>query len=503
MKVVELFSYFPSIAPQNLINSESELLRKSVNKIVASSAELESGDIFCAYKGEKADGHNFISEVITKGAVALVVENKDKIPSNCTLPVLIVDDGRMAFEFLCSIYFKHPDQQLYMIGVTGTNGKTSITYLTEYLFSRAGIHTGVMGTVNHRIGEKIWETNLTTPGPWILHQRLKQFQEEKAKAVILEVSSHALDQKRLHSLNFDVAIFTNLTRDHLDYHHTMKEYFKAKEILFYDLMWKSSKMKKMAIVNGDDKFARKIKTPEFVEKVYFGKSPKNDFIFKILKSSYVEQTVELKFGKRKWRFNSPLIGEHSIYNLLAVMILGFKNGMTIEESIRILSLFPGVPGRLQRVVNPQNLNIFIDYAHSPDALKNVLSALNKIKKTGTSKAGKIITVFGCGGDRDKGKRPLMGAIAEKYSDIVIVTSDNPRTEKPEQVIKDILKGMKRKKNIFIEVQREKAIVLAIDKMKAQDVLIICGKGHEDYQIIGTEKKYFRDELEVQKYFSRG
>lgn len=503
MKVLDCFSFFPGLNSLSFLNSDSQLLKSEVNKICSSSGEVVAGSIFCAYKGVNSDGHQYISDAIAKGAVALVVEEGAKLPKGCVLPTIIVHDGRSAFEQLCAVFFNHQDQQLYLIGVTGTNGKTSITYLTEFLFQKKNIPTGVMGTVNHRIGGQVWETNLTTPDSWTLHERLHQFREHHAKAVVMEVSSHALHQKRVNSLSFDAAIFTNLSRDHLDYHKSMLEYFKAKQILFYDQMWKSNKLNKLAIINGDDPFGRKIHTPPAVEKIFFGKKAQNDFVFKILKSNFSGQLVELKYGKKKIKFHAPLIGEHSIYNLIPVMILGFKNGISIEESANIFSQFPGVPGRLQKVENKDNKHIFIDYAHSPDALENVLLALGKVKKDLKSK-GDILTVFGCGGDRDKGKRPLMGAVAQKLSQKVIVTSDNPRTENPEAIIKDILKGIKRtKKGTQVEVSRELAIEKAISEMKKEDVLIICGKGHEDYQIIGTEKKHFSDVEEVQKYFNRG
>lgn len=506
MKVADFFSYFPSLNSLAFLNSQSSFLSSEVKKICSSSKEVISGSIFCAYKGVSSDGHQYLSDAIAKGAIALVVEDTKKIPASCTLPVLKVSDGRSAFEQLCALFFDHQDQKLYMIGVTGTNGKTSITYLTEFLFQNKQISTGVMGTVNHRVGSQVWETNLTTPDSWTLHERLHQFKQHQAKAVVMEVSSHALHQKRVHSLNFDAAIFTNLSRDHLDYHKTMTEYFKAKQILFYEQMWKSAKLNKLAIINGDDAFGRKIQTPSQVQKIYFGKKAKNDFVFKILKADFSGQWVELKHLKKKLKFHVPLIGEHSVYNLIPVMILGFKNGISLEESAAIFSKFPGVPGRLQKVENKENKNIFVDYAHSPDALENVLLALNKVKKDLKSK-GHIMTVFGCGGDRDKGKRPLMGGIAQKLSQKVIVTSDNPRTEEPQAIIKDILKGIKTSKKktdlLQVEVLREIAIEKAISQMKKDDVLIICGKGHEDYQIIGTEKKHFSDVEEVQKYFNRG
>lgn len=515
MNIKEIFELYPQLnnqlCPQldkNLkhrlnsikkLNTHSSLMGHKIKNLTASSREEQKKSVYFAFKGSREDGHFYISEVISKGVLALVIEDESKIPKGCSLPIMIVPDARFAFDFISSKFFHHSDQKLYTIGVTGTNGKTSITYLAEHILKSLHLPLGVIGTINHRLGEKTWETELTTPDSWTLHKRLHDFCKLQAAGVILEVSSHALDQKRVNSLNFDAVIFTNLTRDHLDYHKTMGAYFRAKQVLFWDQMWKSAKTNKIAIINGDDFFGKKLKVPNGVEKIYFGMNKSNDYSFKILSRNYCGQNIELKYKKASWKFHVPLIGEHSIYNLIPVLILGEKNSISVERSIEAFKKFQGVPGRLQKVENIKKLNIFIDYAHTPDALQNVLNTLILIKVKNNLKT-KIVCLFGCGGDRDKGKRPLMGKLAEKLSDIMIITSDNPRNEDPKKIIDDICKGLKKKNalNVIVEVDRAKAIKKGIEMLSPNDVLIICGKGHENYQIIGSQKKYFSDFDEVLK-----
>ncbi|MCK6599581.1 MAG: UDP-N-acetylmuramoyl-L-alanyl-D-glutamate--2,6-diaminopimelate ligase [Bdellovibrionaceae bacterium] len=501
MKVNEAFSLFPTINCRAVLNKNSEKWNQELMQVSSSTHNIIPGTLFCAYQGASRDGHEFISEAILKGALALIVENEDKLPKEISLPCLIVTDGRAAFETLAKYFYNGRDQQMYMIGVTGTNGKTSITYLVEHLLSDKQTTFGVMGTVNHRINAKVWDSQLTTPDSWTLYQRLDEFYKLGATGAVLEVSSHALDQKRVHSLNFDVAIFTNLTRDHLDYHKTMTSYFKAKEIFFKSLMLKSVKLKKMAIINGDDNYGRKLKVADGVEKIYFGKSKFNNWRFKVLEKNFNFQKVKIYFGEMEWIFELPLIGEHNIYNFMPVLIIGFKNNYSLPLLQKKVSEFKGIPGRLQKVfLSRARRNIFIDYAHSPDALLNILLAVKKIRSELKNKKIKIFTLFGCGGDRDKGKRPLMAKVAEKHSDVVVVTSDNPRTESPGAIIEDIMKGFKSKKRVHKEENRSEAIKWIIANSAQEDVILLCGKGHENYQIIGSEKKYFSDYDEVVRNF---
>ncbi|MBN8535943.1 MAG: UDP-N-acetylmuramoyl-L-alanyl-D-glutamate--2,6-diaminopimelate ligase [Deltaproteobacteria bacterium] len=481
------------------LNVHPSLMGHKIKNLTSSSREEQKKSVYFAFKGSREDGHFYISEVISKGVLALVIEDESKIPKGCSLPIMIVPDARNAFDFISSKFFHQSDQKLYTVGVTGTNGKTSITYIAEYIFKNLNLPLGVIGTINHRLGAKTWDTELTTPDSWTLHKRLHDFYKLQAAGVVLEVSSHALDQKRVNSLNFDAVIFTNLTRDHLDYHKTMGAYFRAKQVLFWDQMWKSVKTNKMAIINGDDSFGKKLKIANGVDKIYFGMNQTNDYSFKILNRNYYGQDIELKYKKTSWKFHVPLIGDHSIYNLIPVLILGEKNSISVKKSMEAFKKFPGVPGRLQKVENKRKLNIFIDYAHTPDALQKVLNTLISIKIKNNLK-NKIVCLFGCGGDRDKGKRPLMGKLAEKLSDIMIITSDNPRNEDPKQIIEDICKGLKKRNtlNVIVEVDRAQAIKKGIEMLSPKDVLIICGKGHENYQVIGSQKKYFSDYDEVLK-----
>jgi UDP-N-acetylmuramoyl-L-alanyl-D-glutamate--2,6-diaminopimelate ligase len=343
---------------------------------------------------------------------------------------------------------------------------------------------------------------MTTPDPVTLQSRLRDFISEGAEAVALEVTSHALEQNRTHSIHFDTVIFTNLTLDHLDYHKSMQNYFEAKQKLFTEMMRLTSKNPKFAVINIDDHYGRRLKVAEDVFAWTYGKR-ESDFQFKILNMNFNETEFEVHTAIENFKVILPVCGEHTIYNIVASCVAGLSIGIGFDQSLQALKNFKGIPGRMQKVETESGKAVFIDYAHTPDALENVLNSIKKIKKDfnhNPKSDAKVITVFGCGGDRDKSKRPLMGQIATKLSDQVIITSDNPRTEDPRAIIADITKGLSTEiLNYEIEVEREIAIKKAIEMANGGDVVLIAGKGHEDYQIIGTEKKYFSD-FEVAKKF---
>ena len=401
---------------------------------------------------------------------------------------LQVQDVRSMASLMAARFYGFPSQKLKTIGVTGTNGKTSVTYLTEYLLNQSGIPTAVMGTIDHHLGQKKWPTDLTTPDPVSLQSRLRDFKNSSAEAVVMEVSSHALDQKRVEGVDFDVAVFTNLTRDHLDYHKTMKQYHEAKQRLFTDLMWKSQKSPTTAIINMDDSFGRRTKVSEKALVWTYGQSD-CDFQFKVKNFDWMGTRFELKTLEENFVLQIPLLGVHNVYNTVAALAVTCALGVKLEHLIPSLQSFKGIPGRLQKVP-VENKQIFIDYAHTSDALEKVLQMLWDTRKSIQSKS-KIWCVFGCGGDRDSGKRPLMAKAAERYSDQVIVTSDNPRTENPGQILNDIEMGFSKTNYKKIE-NRKEAIHYALKNSAIDDVILIAGKGHEDYQIIGTEKSHFSD-----------
>lgn len=495
MKLHQLFSYFNNRA---LNASLSPVLEQDVLSICFDARQVKPGSVFVAIRGNENDGHNYIEQAISNGAIALVVENKSKVPSSYSHLVLEVSDSREILDILASRFYNFPSQDLFCFGVTGTNGKTSITYILEHILSYYKTPMAVMGTVNHRIGHKIWPNQGTTPDPVTLQQRLRDFADEGARAVAIEVTSHALEQKRAHSVHFNTVIFTNLTLDHLDYHKTMQNYFDAKQKLFTDLMWLTSKFPKFAVINIDDVYGRRLKVAADVTDLTYGQR-ESDFQFKILKMNFSETEIEIKNAADIYKAVLPVCGEHTIYNIVASCAAAVSAGIGIEQSLKALKTFSGVPGRLQKVESESGKVVFVDYAHTPDALENVLKSLQSVRKSSKSN-NKIITVFGCGGDRDKTKRPLMAEIAARLSDYTVITSDNPRTENPQAIIDDIVKGVPPlNKNYQVEADRELAIKKAIEHAQNNDVILIAGKGHEDYQIIGTEKKYFSDFDIAKKY----
>jgi UDP-N-acetylmuramoyl-L-alanyl-D-glutamate--2,6-diaminopimelate ligase len=492
MKLQHLFSIFPRL-PENAFS------HIEVSGICYDARKVTPGSVFVAIRGTKADGHDFIGDAISKGAVALVLEDREKLPEGFSGFVLQVPNSRQALDILASRYFGDPGRNLFCIGVTGTNGKTSITYLVECIFGYARMPIGVIGTVNHRMGDIIWPSEMTTPDPVHLQKRLGEFHQEGASAVVLEVSSHALEQKRVDSVPFNSVVFTNLTRDHLDYHGTMEAYFKAKQRLFTDLIWKTGKNPCFAIINTDDKWGRQLRVADPAILWTYGRRDA-DFQYEILKMDFISTRFKVQTPAGEAEVLLPMSGTHNVMNALAAIAVAVSAGIALPICVKALETFSGVPGRLQSIVNDKELSVFVDYAHSPDALENVLTALLKVRESLQSSA-KIWTVFGCGGDRDKGKRPLMTQMALKYSDHVIITSDNPRTEDPGQIIRDMTEALPAgaQNKIQIEVQRREAIKRAIQQAKPGDVILIAGKGHEEYQIIGEEKLPFSD-LQVAREF---
>lgn len=490
MNLQDLFASLPGLrekVPNDL----------NITTISVDTRHVVAGTLFIAVKGQKADGHDFLKEASQKGAVAFVVSDIAKVPKDLPGVVLQVPNTRPFVDLLAGKFYGEPSHALFCAGVTGTNGKTSTTYLIESLLNEAGIPCGVIGTVNHHLKNQVWPSEMTTPDALFLQSRLQEFREAGAKAVALEVSSHALDQKRADSVAFDVAVFTNLTRDHLDYHKSMDEYFAAKEKLFLDLLWRSPKAAR-AIVNTDDPWGRRIRIADPAKLWTYG-TKDADFQFRILSQNFQRMTFHLKTPMGEKDFELPMSGQHNVQNAVAAIATAMAAGVSLEVCAQSLPKFIGVPGRLQSVPNQAGLSVFVDYAHTPDALENVLKGLIDVRSRTRSKA-RIWTVFGCGGDRDKGKRPLMAAMAQKYSDGVIVTSDNPRTEDPDAILREISAGFTGpREKIRTIADRRLAIGEAVHQATSGDVILIAGKGHEDYQIIGTDKKHFSD-VEVATQF---
>ena len=501
MKIRNLFEFSPLID----LPEAAPHLDLEVRHLQIDSREVSPGDVFIAVKGLHSDGHNFLEDAIRRGCIAIVVNEKTVIPSDYKGFVFRAEQTEKALELLMEVFYRNPSFHLKMIGVTGTNGKTSITAMVEHILNENKIPCGVIGTINHHFQNHIWDTQLTTPDQLTLRKRLGEFLAKGALATAMEVSSHALDQGRVDGVYFDVAIFTNLTRDHLDYHKTMENYFQAKQILFRDSLASPMKPRTRAVINIDDPYGRSLECAERSQVWTYGSSRDADFFYHLVQFTRTDSRfmIESPFGHIQTRWK--LLGHHNIMNGLASCIAVSCLGLPFETCVRSMETFHNVPGRLESVVARNEAVAFIDYAHSPDALTKALSTLRAVVES--QKSGppiRIITVFGCGGDRDKGKRPLMMKAALELSDTIVVTSDNPRTEDPTAIIDEILKGRednhgRSQVEVYVEVDREKAIKAAIAMSKPQDLILIAGKGHENYQIFGTEKRHFSDREVVESY----
>lgn len=459
--------------------------------ITNNSKKVQRDFLFIAERGVHNDGHKYITSAIERGASALLVEDSKAVPQSFSGYIFEAENVRSISPLIAAQYYDSPSKGLFAIGVTGTNGKTSLTYLIEHLFNKAGQLTGVIGTIDHHVGKRIWPTEVTTPNPIELQERLAEFVQAGAKTLAIEVSSHAIDQKRIAGIEFDVCIFTNLTRDHLDYHSSMEEYFDVKQSLFDGILGSSKKSSVYSIINKDDSWGAKIKTSQRSTIWSYGEKDA-DFSFELKSMGFTGTKFVLHSPKGTLLIASPLIGRHNIYNVMAATAAGLAGGLNLADIRESLVTFGGIPGRLQLVSNKRDLAVLVDYAHSPDALENVLHALHKVRDETKSK-NKIICLFGCGGDRDKGKRPMMAKVAQSLADKVIVTSDNPRSEDPLQIINDICTGFTPSESAYlVEPDRARAIAQAIELAEPGDAVLIAGKGHEDYQIIGKEKFYFSD-----------
>ncbi len=456
------------------------------------SGNVAPGGVFVAMpalRGSK-DGVDFIPQALEAGAGYLVVSKDALLPDNVDIPVVRVEDPRAVLGELAGIHFGTQELPFPVVGVTGTNGKTSICAMLEHLFAAAGKKTGMLGTVRQRWPGVDRPAELTTAGCWELHEMFAAMRDAGVEIACMEVSSHALDQQRVAGLTFDGAIFTNLTQDHLDYHTDMDDYARAKYRLFFQM----PRDDKPVAVNADDAYGARLLSM-LPEGVGYGLHPLDGYSDdRLLQGTVLEHTIrgmtlECTFRGQRWQLRSRLVGEYNASNLLAVMAMGLQLGLTVSD-LQALEDFTGVPGRLERVPNGSGLHVFVDYAHTPDALENVLQNLDLLRQ------GQLITVFGCGGDRDKGKRPLMGRAACRYSDIAVLTSDNPRTEDPETIMDFVEGGMQGCRQVVREVDRRKAIEQALGLMGPQDICVIAGKGHEDYQIIGTTKYPFSDQAVV-------
>ena len=442
-----------------------------------------SGSLFFALPGAKTNGAEFAQQAADKGAAAVVAESR--IP-DCGCPVVEVPDARAAMADIAASFYGHPDRSLKCAAVTGTNGKTTTAFLLKHLLDSASLRSGLIGTVKYVVGTEEIPAPRTTPESVDLQEMMARMRDSGSKAVAMEVSSHALVQKRARGIEFDAAAFTNLTQDHLDYHRTMEAYFEAKALLFESLAAQTHK-KGRAIINADDRhghllverFGKKVKTATF------GRGVAADFRASAIRFDGTGSVFQLDAKRKSFLVRMPLIGLFNIYNALAALAAAAACGVELRGAIAALASAPQVPGRVERVPGKRNFQVFVDYAHTDDALKNVLRTLKELKPA------RLITVFGCGGDRDRAKRPLMAAAAEELSDWTVITSDNPRREDPEAIIADVEAGM-RGTNFEKITDRERAIRHAIDLAAPGDIVLIAGKGHETYQEFADRRIAFDD-----------
>ncbi len=472
--------YLGEILKGLCIKGKSTLPHLDVQHIACDSREVRRRGLFIAIKGYAQDGHDFISDAIIRGAKVIVAERPFEAPAG--VAKIFLESTASAMPTMAGNFYHHPYEKLRMIGVTGTNGKTTITYLLENIFKRAGYGTGVIGTINYRFGKTVVASRNTTPGPLELMRLLSEMLKENSSHVIMEVSSHSLDQRRVDNIFFDTAILTNITSEHLDYHKTMENYFEAKKRLFFENLKDGG----IAILNNDDERAASLK--KLLKKTLtFGMEKKADVTAEEMRLSLSGSSFRARTPAGTIDINTGLIGRHNISNILASIAASVAEGIGLERIRDGIESFKSVPGRLETIEAGQPFKIFVDYAHTEDALYNILSLLRGVA------TGKIITVFGCGGDRDRKKRPLMGHVSCKYSDRVIITSDNPRSEVPRRIIDEIEKGVEGEfSNYEIVEERAAAIAKALKSALKDDIVVIAGKGHEKYQIIKNEEIPFDD-----------
>jgi UDP-N-acetylmuramoyl-L-alanyl-D-glutamate--2,6-diaminopimelate ligase len=468
----------------------------NITGVTYDSRKVEPGFAFFCITGEMTDGNNFIPDAIASGAKIIVTE---KQPGDAKIPYVVVPDVRHAMALMSAEFYGYPSRQLRVIGVTGTNGKTTTTHLIEGIFNACGKPAGLIGTLGarYKAGDEYSDVKHTTPQAADLQRMLATMRDGGCQYVSMEVSSHALAQKRVAACEFAVAVLTNITQDHLDFHKTMENYWKSKRLLFEDLVI-STHSNKAAVLNYDDplyeQFVKAV--PDRVRTLSYGWEAPADIYVK---------SVEWKSGGTLLSLSTPygavdlklkLSGRFNVYNVMAALAVSIVEGLSIDAVTQSLETFPGVAGRFEVVSTGGEREplCIVDYAHTPDGLDNVLKAAVNVRPEG----GKLIVVFGCGGDRDASKRPQMGEIAESRADEVVVTSDNPRSEDPQQIIANILAGIQRMKNVKVEPDRSSAIRLAVLNAGEKDVVVIAGKGHENYQILADRTIPFDDKSEVQK-----
>ncbi len=476
MKLATLLSKVPTVLVDGPLDGE-------IKGVAFDSRRVEPGFLFVALPGEKVDGTKYVEQAVENGAMGVVTE---KGVAKSAATHVVVENARRALAQIAANYYQNPAAHLKMAGVTGTNGKTTTAFLIKQICEGALLRCGMLGTVRYEIGEQILPAARTTPESLEVQELLWKMRSAGCKSAVMEVSSHALVQERVTGIEFDAAIFTNLTQDHLDYHRTMEAYFEAKSRLFSSLAQQTRK-KGQAIINADDRYGAQLAsryTGE-VPVITYGLGARADFRASNLRTDFNGTSYQLDANGRSYLVRLPLIGQFNVYNSLAAIAGAFVMGVDVRTAILALAQAQSVPGRLEAVPAQRQFKVFVDYAHTDDALVNVLKTLRELNPA------RLIVVFGCGGNRDSGKRPRMGAAVDQYADYGIITSDNPRKEDPQAIIDEIKPGMKRGFFEVIEDRRE-AIFKAVAMAQARDIILIAGKGHETYQELADRTVPFDD-----------
>lgn len=458
-----------------------------ITGLASNSKLVAPGNLFIAKKGLTHDGAQFIPEAVAAGASAILTDLYNPFFSQV---VQIIHPNVAEVEALIAKeYYGHSSNRLFLIGITGTNGKTTTSYLVRHLLEKLGERCGLIGTIEWIVGGHVYPSEKTTPDVLQNYKLFHEMASVGCQDCVMEVSSHALDQGRVRSIEFDVAVFTNLTQDHLDYHQSMDHYARAKARLFSSLKKEGEKpYSKVAIVNCDSPYFQQMIAGCQSRLFTYGIDHPADLTASSIRLTSLGMEFEVHYLHQNYFFTSPLIGRFNVYNLLAAMSVGLARGYEMKDILYALSSFERVLGRLERVPNDKGLNIFVDYAHTDDALSNVLTTLKELAK------GRLITVFGCGGGRDRTKRPKMGMVVEHLSDLAIITSDNPRHEEPEEIIREILSGFKNPDRALVMIDRKEAIECAVQIADPKDIVLIAGKGHETYQIFSHQTIDFDDRM---------
>ena len=466
------------------IDVKNEYSDKEVINVTSDSRLVEEGFLYVCIKGASFDGHSVAEKMLEKGAAAVVCERDLGLENQ-----IIVDDTRAVYSPICANFFDNPANSLKLIGLTGTNGKTTTTFIIKQILENLGKKVGLIGTVQNMVGSEIYPAHYTTPDPYELQSLFRKMVDAGCEYCVMEVSSQALAQGRVAGIHFELAAFTNLTQDHLDYHKTWENYFGSKRILFENC--------DIAITNIDDKNGlRIVEGLPCKVKTYSVDNNNSDFTARNVCFSSDGVKYEL-VTDRIGRVQCPIPGRFSVYNSLCAVSVAIALGFDFEDVLRAVAKCSGVKGRIEVVPTETDYTVIIDYAHSPDGLENIISSLREISK------GRIVTLFGCGGDRDRTKRPLMGEIAARLSDFCVVTSDNPRSEKPADIINDILEGMKNTKTPYKVIEnRKEAIEWALENARENDIILLAGKGHETYQILNDGTIHFDEREVVSEYFNK-